>query len=362
MRGVSDSHVAPPRRAQIIGTGLIGGSIGMALRQRGWFVTGDDIDEDRAAEAVQRGACDAVGVDPDAEFTFVAVPALALEKEVRRALESTSGLVTDTGSVKTTVADAVTDPRFVAGHPMAGSEQEGVAGADPSIFAGAVWVLTPADRTADTPLSRLQAVLSSFGADVVTMSPQRHDALVAVVSHVPHLAAATLMCLADDRAEDDAPLLRLAAGGFRDMTRIAAGHPAIWLDICQENRDAIVAVLEELMERLGSMRDVVSAGRTEQLRSVLTQARHARTNLPSRYVRPDELIEVRVPIPDRTGQIAAITMIAADVHVNITDIEIAHSTEGDRGVLVMLVPYMAHERYLSALEARGYRPTTRELA
>ena len=258
------------RRGQIVGTGLIGGSVALALGEAGWHVTGFDIDAQRAERALEIGVIDAVGIDPEAELTVVAVPAGALEKEIRNALQQTKGMVTDTGSVKAMVARSIDNPRFVPGHPMAGSEQDGVDGADQQIFEGAVWVLTPTEGTDDLGLRQLQTVLSSMGCDVVTMTPERHDALVAIVSHVPHLTAASLMCLADDRALDDAPLLRLAAGGFRDMTRIAAGHPEIWLDICEQNSEAIVAVLDEFSDRISRVRSLVAEADRDGLTTVLS--------------------------------------------------------------------------------------------
>ena len=350
------------RRGQIVGTGLIGGSVALALRSAGWHVTGTDIDAQTAERAKKLGVIDATGIDQEAELTFVAVPASSLEVEIEKALRETKGMVTDTGSVKTGVARSINDPRFVPGHPMAGSEQDGIEGADERIFDGAVWVLTPTEGTEDLGLRELQTVLSSMGCDVVTMTPERHDALVAIVSHVPHLTAASLMCLADDRALDDAPLLRLAAGGFRDMTRIAAGHPDIWLDICEENRDAIVTVLDEFADRISHIRDVVAESDRDGLTDLLSQARRARTNLPSRYVRPQDLLEIRIPIPDRKGQIANITMLAADCDVNVADIEVAHSTEGAQGVLVLVIARAEVQRFLAVLAGQGYNPTTRELA
>ena len=350
------------RRGQIVGTGLIGGSVALALRSAGWHVTGTDIDAQTAERAKTLGVIDATGIDQEAELTFVAVPAGSLEVEIEKALRETKGMVTDTGSVKTGVARSINDPRFVPGHPMAGSEQDGIEGADERIFDGAVWVLTPTEGTEDLGLRELQTVLSSMGCDVVTMTPERHDALVAIVSHVPHLTAASLMCLADDRALDDAPLLRLAAGGFRDMTRIAAGHPDIWLDICEENRDAIVTVLDEFTDRISHIRNVVAASDRDGLTDLLSQARRARTNLPSRYVRPQDLLEIRIPIPDRKGQIANITMLAADCDVNVADIEVAHSTEGAQGVLVLVIARAEVQRFLAVLAGQGYKPTTRELA
>src|SRR5690606_32780765 len=128
------------RRANVVGTGLIGGSLGLALRRRGWTVTGSDHDADRAKRALEVGAIDAIGFDHEADITFVAVPVLAITDTVKDALASTSGIVTDVGSVKAPIVRAVGDARFIGGHPMAGSEQEGIEGADPSMFEGAVWV------------------------------------------------------------------------------------------------------------------------------------------------------------------------------------------------------------------------------
>ena len=126
-------------------------------------------------------------------------------------------------------------PGFVGGHPMAGSEQVGIDGADPDLFVGATWVLTPTATTDPDAYARLQSVVTSLGAEVLALPPSSTTRLVAMVSHVPHLTAATLMNLADRAAEEHGALLRLAAGGFRDMTRIAAGQPGIWPDVCAEN-------------------------------------------------------------------------------------------------------------------------------
>src|SRR5690606_10057984 len=200
-----------------------------------------DIVEGRADDAVRRGIVDHAGLDADADVTFVAVPVLAALDAVEHALKATSGVVTDVGSVKGAVGAAIDDERFVGGHPMAGSELGGLDGADASMFEGAVWVLTPTPATSHTTLSVVSKAVGLLGAEMVAMTPDRHDEMVAVVSHVPHLTAASLMRMAADGADEHAALLRLAAGGFRDMTRIASGHPDIWLDICEQNRPAIVA-------------------------------------------------------------------------------------------------------------------------
>ena len=356
---------AAPRRAGIVGCGLIGGSIAHGLRAGGWHVTGHDADPVRARRAVDLGAVDAVGVDADAEVTFLCTPVGALPEVAAEALAATAsggGVVTDVGSVKRSVVEAVGDPRFVGGHPMAGSEQDGIEGAHAAMFEGATWVLTPTDGTDPGAFALVRSVVASLGADVVAVSPSRHDELVALVSHVPHLTAAALMSLAADASTEHSTLLRLAAGGFRDMTRIAAGHPGIWLDICAENRGAIVDALQELLTALAALRAVVAEGDRPALLAALEEARMARVNLPARAAgRPADLVEVRVPVPDRTGVLAEVTTLLGELAVDIFDLEIAHSVEGDRGVLLILVDAGQADTARAALYDRGYRPAVQKL-
>ena len=354
-------EIAGTRRANIAGLGLIGGSLGLALAERGWHVTGDDLDPTRVERALRMGVIHATGVDPHAEITFVATPVLALADQVKRSLADTDGLVTDVGSVKSGIADAIDDPRFIGGHPMAGSELEGLDGADGSMFEGATWVLTPTATTSDDTFSAVAAVVAELGAEVVALPPERHDQVVAVISHVPHLAAATLMGLASERAEEHAALLRLAAGGFRDMTRIASGHPAIWLDICAENRTAILSALDGLIVGLSEMRQVVATDDRDSLHHRLQSAREARANLPVKGTQPGELAEVRIPIPDRPGSAAGIFTLAAELGVNIASFEVVHSMEGNRGIAVMLVDAATADLYRGGLLARGYRPAVQRL-
>ena len=352
---------AEGRSVQIHGLGLIGGSIGLGLRAAGWWVTGTDIDELRARQALRLGAVNEIGRNPYADVTFVATPAAAIPDLAREALEVGDGVVTDVGSVKAPICESVEHPRFVGGHPMAGSEQMGIAGARPDMFGGAVWVLTPGAATLDETYAAVRAVVAELGAEAVTMPPELHDTLVSVVSHVPHLTAATLMRLADERTAERSVLQRLAAGGFRDMTRVAAGSSDIWLDICDANRLAICASLDRLIDALGEMRDVVLRGDRETLHTLLERARVARVNLPSGIPADVELAVLRVPVKDRPGEVARIATLATEVDVNIYDLEIAHSTEGDRGVLIMVVAADLVERLRDALGADGYPSSVRLL-
>jgi len=354
------------RRAEVIGTGLIGGSIGLGLRAQGWHVTGSDIDPAVAVEALALGALDAVGEDPEASVVFVATPLAAVVGTVRavlaRPVRHPDLVVTDVAGVKASVTAAVADPAFVGGHPMAGSEQVGVAGARADLFAGATWVLTPTELTDAAAFARLRHIVASLGAEVLALAPEQHDTLVAVVSHVPHLAAAALMNLADAVAERHGALVRLAAGGFRDMTRVAAGHPAIWPDVCAENAPAIVATLDALAEELAAMRRRVAGGDRAGLYEALEHAAQARRALPTGATRAERLAQVRVPVPDRPGVLAAITTLAGELGVNIYDLEIAHSVEGDHGVLVLVVEDEAAPGLCEALGAEGFHAAAGSLA
>lgn len=360
---MNDPVVRPtsPLRANVLGLGLIGGSLCAALKQRGWSVSGEDQDPARTAEAAARGLIDSPGLDPGAEVTFVAVPVNAVTGQVRRALTETTGVVTDVASVKAMVARDIADPRYVGGHPMAGSELEGLDGADANLFEGAVWVLTPTAATSDQTFAAVAEVVNSLGAEIVALDPARHDALVAIVSHVPHLTAATLMNVAGSRATEHVALLRLAAGGFRDMTRIASGHPAIWLDICEENREAIIGGLDALIDGLAGMRAAVDSGDRRGIQSRLAAAREARSNLPSRIRSLADLAEVRIPILDRPGSAAEVFTLAAELGVNISNFEVVHSAEGDRGIAVVLVDLDTVELFRGGLIARGYRPSVHRL-
>ena len=336
--------------------GLIGGSVAAALRGSGWHVTGSDGDSDHEREALALGLVDAVGVDAAADVSFVATPVSHVAAGVRRMLAETSGVVSDVGSVKAPIVRAISDPRFIGGHPMAGSELQGLEGADADMFRGAVWVLTPSTTTSDAAFQLVADVVRQIGGDVLALPAERHDQLVAVTSHLPHLAAATLLTLARSRADDHAAVMRLAAGGFRDMTRVASGHPAIWLDICRENQPAIIEALDALIGGLSEMRTIVSGNDADGLLRRLNDARSVRANLPGRVRELTDVSEVRIPIPDRAGAAAEVFTLAAELGVNTANFEVVHSVEGDRGVLVMVVDATSVDVFRGGLIARGFKP------
>ncbi|MXW62619.1 MAG: prephenate dehydrogenase/arogenate dehydrogenase family protein [Acidimicrobiaceae bacterium] len=349
------------KTATVVGVGLIGGSVALVLRRLGWYVIGVDNDETRAREALAAGVVDEMGEMRPCDLAVIATPVNSIAELAQAALDAGAGVVTDVGSVKAPIAAEVTDGRFVAGHPIAGSEQDGVFGASADMFSGAAWVLCPTAVTDDAAFSQVKEIVTAAGAQVMVVSPERHDRLVAVVSHVPHLTAATLMRVAVGRTEQQNGLLRFAAGGFRDMTRIAAGQPTIWPAICAQNSNAIIGVLDDLISELASLREIVADGDELQLLAHLEGARVARRNLPTTAPDTEALSEMRVPVLDRPGELAAIAMLATELDVNIYDLEIAHSPEGPRGVVVLLVESETAERLQIALSEQGYRPSIQPL-
>ena len=311
-------------RAQIIGTGLIGGSVGMALRSVGWHVTGSDRLDDVAAAALGAGAIDEVGIDPDAELIVICTPSSQVAEVANALLAASSDprlMVTDVAGVKAPIVRAVDDPRFIGGHPMAGSEQLGVAGARSDLFLGATWVLTPGPDTPAETYGRLLSVVRSLGAQGVALSAADHDRLVAHVSHVPHLVASALMNEAASVAESDAALL--------------------------ESLDA-------LGTQLAHLRHAIATEDRSAIGTALSSASTARRSLPGRSVDPDQLAEVRIPVPDRAGVLAEVTATASELGLSVVDVDIAHSIEGGRGVLIVVVAHSQAQRYATALRERGF--------
>jgi prephenate dehydrogenase len=356
---------ADVRRVAVLGTGLIGGSIGLALAQREIEVVGFDASDERAARARELGAISAIAPSlaaavHGADLVVVAVPVGHIAPLAIAAFDAGAPIVTDVGSVKAPVVAEIVAARpdraacFVGGHPMAGSEQDGVDGADADLFVGASWVLTPTTETDPAAFTTVRAIVGLLGAEAIEVEPEHHDALVALVSHVPQLAASTLMDVASAGGGEHRILMRLAAGGFRDMTRIAAGHPGIWPDILTANRDAVLQALDAYREALGEVRAAVAGGDREGLLDMLKRARIARRNLPVGTPPVEDLVELRIPVPDRPGVIAEVTTLAGRLDVNVFDFEIAHSGEGGAGVIVLVAAATGADELESGLEKLGY--------
>ena len=346
------------RHAHVVGLGLIGGSLALALGELGWSVTGEDYLDTSQELALARGLLTATQMHPETTLLFIATPSSSVVETAQRFLRTTDDpalVVTDVAGVKGAIAQAIDDPRFIGGHPMAGSELRGLEGARADLFRGCTWVLTPTQRTDPSAYSQLHGVLRELGANVMALDFETHDRLVATASHLPHLVAGALMNEAAEAAESDGALLQLAAGGFRDMTRVSAGDPGIWPDILFQNAEAVTASLQGLQERLARLESQIQRRDRDGLCEDLLRAARARRALPGRGVHSDELAHLRVPVPDRPGVLADVTKTASELQVNIFDIEIAHSVEGQPGVLLLAVATTQRQLLIDALAAKGYR-------
>ena len=284
-------------RVAILGLGLMGASLGMALRDGGVAreVVGYDAAPGVSTRARERGAiqsaCDTVAAAvKDCDVVVLATPLLAMRDLLAEVtpLLAPETVVTDLGSAKAAVvawAEALlpSPGQFVAGHPMAGSEQSGVAAANRALYHGCTWLLTPTPHTSDAALATVERIVAALGAHSARLSPERHDRAVALASHLPFLAASTLMLtVAESPAADDtADALAIAAGGFRDTTRVASGAPRMARDICLTNTAPLVNALDAYVSRLQALRQQL-AEQDPTLEETFTAARDARNEWLSR--------------------------------------------------------------------------------
>jgi prephenate dehydrogenase len=364
---------APPQveTMAILGLGLMGGSLGLACLEQGLakVVVGYDRDSRAAARALTRGAVTraaptATEAVAEAEMVFIATPVSAIPDVFAEALPAISAgtLVTDVGSTKSGVVEELgrlVPPTvdFIGGHPIAGSERQGIEAASGDLYHGCLWILTPTQGTSTGAYQRLMRFLSGLGAKVLTLDPARHDEALALTSHLPQLLSSTLMSFAAEVAASDGGLPLLTAGGFRDMTRIAASSEELWVDIVKENRPALLNLVHKFQEAFDSAARALAEGDWESLRRSLASARQARAALPGKAgIEPSEMMEVLVPVPDRPGVLAEVTTTVGEAGVNIEDLEIVHSAEGGRGVIHLTVRGRANaEVALRAIENKGFR-------
>ena len=329
-------------RVAVVGTGLIGTSIAMAAVRAGETVRGFDTDPESLARAAERSglipSSALEGCVAGATVAFVCTPIPALARLAPDAI------VTDVGSVKSQVmADvaARADPshleRYIGGHPMGGSERSGPDHASASILDGAVWVLCPSEPVPGASVARLSAWIDKVGARPTPMDAERHDRLVAMVSHLPQVASTALMGLAAAEEAGEPEILLLAAGGFRDLTRLAASSPHLWSDILLANGDAIVRAIDLYIEGLTRLRTLIGEQDAGEVERAFGDAKQARLSLAAKPQVKAGVAVLQVPVPDRPGVLAEVTATMSEAGVNIEDLQIVHSPEGGRGTVHLTV-------------------------
>ena len=281
------------RTITIFGPGLLGGSLGMAVKARKlaervvvWARRPEAITNAVKRKAADEGTLDAATAAKDADLVVLATTIGAMEKlarEISPQLQARA-IVTDVGSVKYPVVTALEHAlgnraRFVGSHPMAGSEQAGIEAAAADLFEGAVCIVTPTERTDKDALMKVVRFWEAVGMNVRTLSPAAHDEMVARVSHLPHVVAAALMNYVCQQGKDP---MQFCGNGFKDSTRIAAGPAGMWKEICMVNREELRRALDGIIEELGLIRQMLENKDEISLLASLRRARQLREELKLR--------------------------------------------------------------------------------
>lgn len=338
----------------IVGVGLLGGSIGYILKKKGFAseVIGIGRNEERLKRAVELGAIDSFSLDFDSRLSvvdilIVAVPVTMIASFVKRAAPflKEGAIITDVGSTKKTVTEeveAILPPhlRFVGGHPMAGSEKTGVEALDPYLFENAYYVLTRSSKTDSEAFNDVKRMVNQLDATCIEMDVDLHDMSVAMISHAPHVVAAAMVNCAERVDNGTDRVLSLAAGGFKDTTRIASGSPEMWVDICTTNRDRIIDILDCLESDINDFKEAIKSADRERIKQLFSTAKKTRDSLPGRgkgFSSP--MLEFILFVPDEPGIIGRISNILGDMRVNIKDIEVLHMREDEGGSIRIGVEY-----------------------
>ncbi len=348
----------------IFGIGLLGGSLALGLRER--FLAEEvhayDPDPKALEDALALQVVDRVhaSLGPwvgELELGVLAAPVGVLVEEGRRLapLSNPQAVWMDVGSVKSPVVQGLTEvlPNFVGSHPMAGSEKAGVEAAHAGLLQNAVWVLTPSPKTNSTALSTVRTLVENLGAYPLEMPPELHDRLVARISHLPYLLAVGLNRLVAQDPHQEL-LMFLAAGGFRDLTRVASGSPRMSRDMVVANKGALREAVEDLRAVLWELETLLE--RPEELLQAAQEAKRTRDALPivKRSLLPS-MHELVVQVPDKPGQIATVSTALGNAGINIKNFEVLAIRDEGGAIRMGFATLEEREQARSILEGIGYR-------
>ena len=344
---------------RVVGTGLIGTSLGIALCRAGFRVTLSDPSPTAARLARDLGAgeiADASTADPDL-VVVAAPPDVAADVVVESLGRWPEAVVTDVASVKGSVADAVRDgggdlTRYVGSHPMAGRERSGAGAARGDLFDGRAWVVVPTGTSRPDAVDLVRQVATAVGAAVSVMGAAEHDAAVAVVSHVPQVAASLVAGRLRDVSD---PAVALAGQGLRDVTRIAAGDPSLWQQIVTANAPAVSALLRQVRDDLDRLLDAVQAVDRGSIGTLLDRGVAGTVRLPGKHGGPARAdTALYVAVPDHPGELARLLADAGEIGVNVEDLHIDHDPDRPVGLVELTVAEDRVEHLQTSLEGRGW--------
>lgn len=330
-----------------IGLGLIGGSIAKAIRR--YYPDHELIAFDKSREtlalAVQEGTIDTACSSIDDNFKgcsyiFLCAPVscnTAYLSQLKRIIGEDC-ILTDVGSVKTSIHEEIIslgmEHCFIGGHPMAGSEKSGFANSKAHLIENAYYILTPSGKVPEEKIASYRDFVSSLKAIPILLDYKEHDLITGTISHLPHIIASSLVNFVRDTDTEDGLMKALAAGGFKDLTRIASSSPVMWQQICLKNSRNISRILEEYIETLERAKNAVDSGDEKTLYSLFESSRDYRNSMPNSSAGPiKKQFAVYCDIIDEAGGIATIATILASNHINIKNIGIVHNREFEEGVL-----------------------------
>jgi prephenate dehydrogenase len=332
----------------VLGVGLIGGSIGLAARQRleaevaGWDPDAGTLERAVELGVLDRGAGSVAEAVAEAEVVFCAAPVAALPALVAEALAAAGPetVVTDVGSTKRGLIAALADGdhgRFIGGHPLAGAETAGVENARAELLTGARWYLTPTENSSGVAYDRLQRTVGELGARPQAIDAETHDRVMAVVSHLPHVLANVLVGEAAAALSEESERLPEVGTSFRDTTRVAGANPAIWRDIFAANADAVAAGIDAVVERLREAAQLVRSGDVDAVAAWHEAAAADRRRLLESDLVGGELRELRIGVQNRPGTVAEIALALGRAQVNIEDMALYPAPDMRTGAISVWV-------------------------
>lgn len=337
------------KRILIIGLGLIGGSLALAIKSsypqaviRGFDVNQQAVKLARSLQIIEEDAAELHDAVDDADVIIVAAPvesSMTLLEELASLPLKEGAIITDVGSTKQTIVQqgekldkkGVT---FIGGHPMAGSHKTGVEAARERLFENAFYILTPGKSTPDSKLIQLQNLLKGTKAKFIQLDPATHDRFAGLVSHLPHIIASSLVHQIEEAGKEEPMVQQLAAGGFRDITRIASASPTMWRDILIHNKAALLPMIKEWKQNISNVETMLENENADAIYDFFAEAKSSRDRLPSKKkgaMLP--FYDLFVDIPDHPGVISDVTGLLAKESISITNIRIIEAREGIMGVL-----------------------------
>ena len=359
------------RKAFFIGLGLIGGSIALAVKKAHEDVTiqGYDVNEDQvkmalALQIIDQSASSIKEGAKDADLIVISAPVKQTEKIIDELVDinlKETVIVTDVGSTKHQIVQKASllhekGVTFIGGHPMAGSHKSGVSAAKSHLFENAFYVLTPFEETPKESIEELKNWLAGTNATFLEMTADQHDQIAGAISHFPHIIAASLVHQVSDLEKENTIVSRLAAGGFRDITRIASGSPVMWRDILLHNKETLLELLEKWENEMNEVREMIENVDSESIYNYFQEAKKFRDGLPSRKSGAiPAFYDLYVDVPDYPGIISEVTGILAEKEISITNIRIIEAREDILGVLrLSFQNEQDRKRGKECLEEHGY--------